>query len=791
MTIGTNTQKPIRWAKRRPRILHVISGLGPGGAETVLFRLISGSNDFDHEVICLGARDWYSSRIEKLGIEVYHLDYSSAVGAIRMAVRLNRLVQSINPDVVQCWMYRGNFVGGLVGRFAGKPLVWNVRSSSLGPLRLASRILARVSGRLTKWLPDYVINCSVGSARIHARLGYDAVEGGVIPNGYDSQQFFPDDIARSETRKALGITDEGFLIASIGRWHKQKGFPELLGALRLLRDRKIPVRLLMIGRGIDGANAELVDLIRTTGCTEVVQLIGERSDIPAIGRVADLHVLASIGVEGFPNVVAETMLSGTPNVVTDVGDSALIVGDTGWVVPPADQIRLADAIEQAYRESKNSSEQWRERRAAARKRIAENFSIGRMVQAYENVWTKVAAARAPLGLVESRSQDKLPPGSRRPLRVLHVINSLALGGAETLLYRLATRKSANEHIVVSLGHPSWYSAEFERSGVPLYHLNMDNPVALPRGIRRLNRIMRETDADVVQCWMYRSNVFGGALAKAAGIPIVWGIHCSSLEPLKRSSRALARVGGLMARINPDFIINCSTRSAELHARIGYSGAPGAVIHNGYDPKVFYPDEDVRFGTRQALGIASTTFLVGGIARWHLQKDIPNLLAAVRRAHDAGVPLRCLLIGTGLASDNDRLLDAIAKAGCRDFVLPLGQRSDIADLARAIDLHVLASCGAEAFPNVVAETMLCGVPNAVTDVGDSALMVGNSGWVVQPRDPDALANAIISAWREWKETPAQWAKRRKLARREIAGRFSIERMAEAYEKVWNDVAADPR
>jgi glycosyltransferase involved in cell wall biosynthesis len=103
----------------------------------------------------------------------------------------------------------------------------------------------------------------------------------------------------------------------------------------------------------------------------------------------DLHLLSSI-TEAFPNAVAETMLSGTPNVATDVGDAAMIVGATGWVVPPRDPSKLAEAIEQAYREFRASPGRWEKRRAAARSRIVENFSLERMVAAYRAIWHRFA-----------------------------------------------------------------------------------------------------------------------------------------------------------------------------------------------------------------------------------------------------------------------------------------------------------------------------------------------------------------------------------------------------------------
>ena len=384
---------PAAEAPRRS-VLHVISGLGPGGAETVLYRLTTHSSQFEHQVISLGGPDWYSTRLEANGIKVWHIQADSVLSAVPGAIKLFMLMRQLRPDLVQGWMYRGNFIAGLCGRAAGRPVLWNIRASTLGPLRLGSRMLARIGGRLARWIPEYVVNCSEESAALHASLGYGAAQGSVIANGYDPKIFFPDDRASSALRASLGVDPKTFLIGAIGRWHAQKGLPELLKSLRIVADRGVPARLMMIGRGLNEANSELKRLIERSGCVDLVMLLGERSDIPDVARVPDLHVLASIGTEGFPNVVAETMLSGTPNVVTDVGDAALIVGDTGWIVEPRDAVALADAVEAAYREWSGSNAEWKARREGARQRVIDNFGLDRMVDRYEEVWRNVTAAQA-------------------------------------------------------------------------------------------------------------------------------------------------------------------------------------------------------------------------------------------------------------------------------------------------------------------------------------------------------------------------------------------------------------
>jgi glycosyltransferase involved in cell wall biosynthesis len=288
-------------------------------------------------------------------------------------------------------MYRSNLIAGIFGKLASKPVVWNIRASSLEPLRLGSKVLAYAGGVLAGWLPKAIINCSVESARIHARLGYDRTEGAVIPNGYDSATLHPDRESRKRTRGLLQVNEGTFLIGNIARWDSHKDIANLLRAVRIAQERGIPARCMLIGRGLTPENPALTQVLTDFGCHDTVIRLGERSDVRNLMRAMDLHVLSSIS-EGFPNAVAESMLSGTPNVVTDVGDSSLIVADTGWVVPPRDSQLLADAIVEAYHECSSSADKWNARGNAARNRIMENFSLDRMAHAYEQVWRAAVIA---------------------------------------------------------------------------------------------------------------------------------------------------------------------------------------------------------------------------------------------------------------------------------------------------------------------------------------------------------------------------------------------------------------
>ena len=144
---------------------------------------------------------------------------------------------------------------------------------------------------------------------------------------------------------------------------------------------------MLVGSNITAENTELTDLILTHHLKNLPLLMGKRSDISSVMNCYDLFVLSSSS-EAFPNVLNEAMACGTPCVTTDVGDAAFIVGDTGWVVPPKNSQKLADAILLAMNERLTKPDVWLYRKTACRVRIVNNFSLETMVYNYHQVWSE-------------------------------------------------------------------------------------------------------------------------------------------------------------------------------------------------------------------------------------------------------------------------------------------------------------------------------------------------------------------------------------------------------------------
>ena len=374
------------------------------------------------------------------------------------------------------------------------------------------------------------------------------------------------------------------------------------------------------------------------------------------------------------------------------------------------------------------------------------------------------------------------------MRVMHVISGLRNGGAEAILYRLVTFDEQDEHLVVSMMNDEYYGARLRARGIEVVELGMP-PGALTRpGVNAFRRLLREREPDVVQCWMYHADLIGGALARLAGRRrVFWGLHHTTLDPEQttRTIRLLARLCALASWTVPTRIVSCSEEGVDVHARLGYRRSRFVVVPNGYDIAEFAPSPERREAARARLGVPDGTFLFGMVGRWHEQKDHENLLKALERLRAVRPSgWRCAMVGPGIDEANATLRESRARKGLDDLVELLGPTDDVPSLMNALDLHVLPSAFGEAFPNVVAEAMACGTPCVVTDVGDAALMVGDTGRVVPPRSPDALAAALAEMIEERDAAGEAWAERRSRCVQRVRSRFSLERMVAAYRDVWS-------
>lgn len=373
------------------------------------------------------------------------------------------------------------------------------------------------------------------------------------------------------------------------------------------------------------------------------------------------------------------------------------------------------------------------------------------------------------------------------MKIVHIITGLSTGGAETTLANLLPRmdRSRFDNSVVSLTGPGVLGPKIEAAGIPVQALGLSPGPAAVRGFWRLYRKLREERPDIVQTWLYHADLMGSIAAWAAGIRrVVWNLRCSdmNLRKYRPTTRLVVRTLVPVSRF-PRVVISNSEAGLTWHEALGYRPRRWAFIPNGIDTEAFRPDPRARAETRGALGLGEGVFAIGLVARFDPMKDHATFIQAAARFAEARPEARFVLVGRGTDSRDGALERLIAEAGITDRTRRLGERTDVARIIPGLDLMTLSSAFGEGFPNVLGEAMACGVPCVTTDVGDAARIVGDTGLVVQPRDPDALAAA-------WDETAARDGATRAAsgaaARERIIAQHSLAEMVRRYEDLYSEL-----
>lgn len=372
------------------------------------------------------------------------------------------------------------------------------------------------------------------------------------------------------------------------------------------------------------------------------------------------------------------------------------------------------------------------------------------------------------------------------MKIVHVITGLNNGGAEGVLYRLVTHDKDNEHIVVSMMDGGKYGPLLKNAGIKVYCLNMESGKALPQAVLKLLRLLRKINPDIVQTWMYHADLIGGLVAKLLRVKkIFWNIRQSNFDSkyTKASTIKVAKINAKLSSFIPNKIICCAEDAVSIHKDIGYDKEKMTVIANGYDLNKFKTDIESCKTIRDELQIGSNP-VIGMVGRYDPQKNHKGLIEALKLVKDKGYTFDLILVGKDLNESNQALIKQIKKSNLYDSTYLLDQRSDIADIMNALDIHILSSAYGEGFPNVVAEAMACGTPCIATNVGDSKKIIGSFGVVVLPNQVGELADAVVSLL-ECMKDDTKWSMLKRDGTNHINKNFSIDEMVLNYKNVWSE------
>jgi glycosyltransferase involved in cell wall biosynthesis len=377
-----------------------------------------------------------------------------------------------------------------------------------------------------------------------------------------------------------------------------------------------------------------------------------------------------------------------------------------------------------------------------------------------------------------------------PLRLLHLITSTDLGGAETQLARFlaASPPGRYEHLVCGLMPAGPLARVMADAGARVTSLGLSRgPAALWRGVGAVRKLLARERPALVQTWMYHADLLGLLAARlpprpGGGAPVVWGLRCADLDlasyaPATRLVvKACAALSGRPAAI----AVN-SQAGLDFHQGLGYPAAKMRLIPNGFDTALFRPDASARATARAELGLNDEQVLIGQVARVDPNKDHATFIAAARLLAERAPQARFLFLGQGTEPGSPAL------AACEEPPLAgrchrLGRREDVPRWLNALDVFAQSSAS-EGLPNALGEAMSVGLMCVATQAGDSALLLGQTGLLAPIRQPAALAEALAQALAL---DPAQRAQIGAAARQRITQGYSLAAAHQAWWELYQEV-----
>ena len=366
----------------KKKILHIIVGLGNGGAENTLYKLTKKlKNNFDFTILVLSKESSLKWKFKKEKINVIQLNSKNKFFFVFKFFKIYNIIKKANPDLIQSWMYHSDFVASIIGKFfLKKKVIWCIRHSNLKIFKskFLTILLAKICAILSKKYTDKIIYSSTLSRKYHELIGYDKSKAKEIFNGYDPKKI---NFINIKNRK---ITYLGFL----ANYRPQKDFKTFFESLSILMKKKKDFKCIMAGQNIDKKNYSLKMLINFYDLNDRIVLMGQLKNTKIFYEKIDVQIMSSSFGESFPNVLAEAMLHGIPCVSTNVGDAKKIISKFGWISEKSNPNNLARNILGAMKLKEQNELKFKKMKINARNSIIDRFHINKMSDKYSFIWNK-------------------------------------------------------------------------------------------------------------------------------------------------------------------------------------------------------------------------------------------------------------------------------------------------------------------------------------------------------------------------------------------------------------------
>lgn len=362
------------------KVAFLVRSLEYGGAERQVVTLANALDKtcFNVTILCLYSGGELEKQLDDR-VNLIGLKKRDRWDILPFLLRLYQVLKDLKPLVLHGYLSTQNLLTILFKPlFPSTKMFWGIRATKVDFSRYGwlAALLFRLECFFSRFADLIIVNSQAGY-NYHIMQGFAVDKMVVINNGIDTNLFKIDLQSRIKTRSEWRVSSQEVLIGLVGRLDPMKDHSTFLQAAALLTKNNQNISFACVGDGGESYIKKLHQLAEQLEVNNKIKWEGKRTDIAEVYNAFDIIVSSSCEGEGFANAIGEAMACGVPCVATDVGDSALIVGDTGVVVPPQNPEALALALQHLI---DLSYKQRIELGKKAQRRIEENFGIKQLVE---------------------------------------------------------------------------------------------------------------------------------------------------------------------------------------------------------------------------------------------------------------------------------------------------------------------------------------------------------------------------------------------------------------------------
>ncbi len=726
-------------------VLLIIETLNRGGIENVLLRLIPKLKEegWSSTIITLKDGGEMLQEYQKAGITVIPLNQRYFL-TLKTGRLIRDNIRDLQPDLIVTTLFKADMIGRLFLRFfVQQPIIPYLVTTYNHPRYW----IARVFEWLTKPLAShYIANSEAVQKFYEERLGVKSGKIVVAPNGVDTDAFQSADA--KHVRSELKLPSNAFVVTCVANLAPNKGQADLLDAFDRAFSDNQSAYLLLVGDG--GERETLTAQRETLRSKNRILLLGRRTDVPSILKITTVFALPTL-FEGMSTALLEAMAANKAIITTDIPENKVLLthNQSALLIKPRNRQQLGNALNKMYADST-----LRDRLSqSAFDYVGKNYSISKMAKTFAVIFNLI-----------SPTQTKTP--------IIHVINSLEIGGAENMLLKTLPLLNSGEfeQIVVTLFRPGDLAPEFRRRGITVIDIGLRN-LADIHALRNLVHRVSELQPGLVITYLFHASLVGRLyLQQRISAPVIPFLRSTYNYPRYLSARLFERATkGLVGH----YFANSEAVRDYYVENIGVKSRDITVIHNGIDTSIYE-----RVGTTKVLSelqLPKGRMVISCIANLAVNKGHAYLLEAFEGIYQDYPDSYLLIVGEGQERRN--LEHQVEAYQSKNNIRFLGRRTDIPEILAITDIFVLPTLF-EGLSNAILEAMAAQCTVVTTDIPENRVMINSeeTGLLVPTKNVTRLKEAILELIRDK-------LKRQKLgqnAHKFIKANFDLKHVAEQLE-----------